>query len=86
MAFCSRVSVSWSGAGQFWHGTDGSFCQGRGASFVVFANADAAACHIHVRDSQTGRGSRDVALFQETPALVRDSGVDMVINLTAGMG
>ena len=53
---------------------------------IEAANAGAAVCHIHVRDPQTGKGSRDVALFEETLGLIRDSGVDMVINLTAGMG
>ena len=53
---------------------------------IEAANAGAAVCHIHVRDPKTGKGSRDVALFEETLGLIRDSGVDMVINLTAGMG
>ena len=53
---------------------------------IEAANAGAAVCHIHVRDPQTGQGSRDVALFEETLGLIRDGGVDMVINLTAGMG
>jgi uncharacterized protein (DUF849 family) len=39
-----------------------------------------------VRDPETGKGSRDVGLFEETVRLVRDSGTDVVINLTAGMG
>ncbi len=50
------------------------------------AQAGAAIAHIHVRDPQTGAGSRDVALFEEAVALVRKSGTDVVINLTAGMG
>jgi uncharacterized protein (DUF849 family) len=50
------------------------------------ARAGAAVVHIHVRDPDTGRGSRDVALYREVVEAVRGSGVDAVINLTAGMG
>ena len=53
---------------------------------IEAAKAGAAVCHIHVRDPETGQGSRDVGLFEETVGLIRDSGVDMIINLTAGMG
>ena len=53
---------------------------------IEAAKAGAAVCHIHVRDPETGAGSRDVALFEETVGMVRDSGTDMIINLTAGMG
>jgi uncharacterized protein (DUF849 family) len=42
--------------------------------------------HVHVRDPDTGAGSRKVALFRETVEMIRDSGVDMIINLTAGVG
>ncbi|MCP4186478.1 MAG: 3-keto-5-aminohexanoate cleavage protein [Gammaproteobacteria bacterium] len=53
---------------------------------IEAANAGAAVCHIHVRDPETGQGSRDIELFQETLGYIRESGTDMVINLTAGMG
>ena len=53
---------------------------------IEAAEAGAAIAHIHVRDPETGQGSRDVGLFEETVALVRESGTDVVINLTAGMG
>lgn len=56
------------------------------ASAVEAANAGAAVVHIHVRDVETGQGSRDVALYREVVARIKDSGVDVVINLTAGMG
>jgi uncharacterized protein (DUF849 family) len=56
------------------------------ASAVEAANAGAAVVHIHVRDIESGQGSRDVALYREVVRRVRDSGVDVVINLTAGMG
>lgn len=53
---------------------------------VEAANAGAAVVHIHVRNIETGQPSRDVALYREVVERVRDSGVDVVINLTAGMG
>lgn len=53
---------------------------------VDAANAGAAVVHIHVRDVDTGQGSRDVALYREVVRRIRESGVDVVINLTAGMG
>jgi uncharacterized protein (DUF849 family) len=53
---------------------------------IEAAKAGASAAHIHVRDPETGKGSRDVALFRETVDRVRSSDTDVVINLTAGMG
>ena len=50
------------------------------------ARAGAAVAHIHVRDPGTGKGSRDVALYREVVERVRASDVDVVLNLTAGMG
>lgn len=50
------------------------------------ANAGAAVAHIHVRDPETGQGSRDPELFKEVVDRIRDSDTDVVINLTAGMG
>jgi len=50
------------------------------------ARAGAAVVHIHVRDPETGRGSRDVELYREVVDRIRSSDVDVVINLTAGMG
>jgi uncharacterized protein (DUF849 family) len=55
-------------------------------SAIEAAKAGAAVVHVHVRDPETGQGSRDPALFKETVDMIRDSGVDMIINLTAGMG
>ena len=55
-------------------------------SAIEAARAGASAVHLHVRDPKTGKGSRDPALFRETVDRVRESGVDVVINLTAGMG
>ena len=53
---------------------------------VEAAGAGAAIAHIHVRDPETGEGSRDPALFKEVVDRVRQTGTDVVINLTAGMG
>ena len=53
---------------------------------VESASAGASICHIHVRDPQTGDGCRDPALFKEVVDRVRSTGVDIVINLTAGHG
>jgi uncharacterized protein (DUF849 family) len=53
---------------------------------IEAARAGAAVAHIHVRDPQTGRGSRDPALYREVVERVRSSGEDVVLNLTAGMG
>ena len=53
---------------------------------VEAAEAGAAIAHIHVRDPETGEGSRDPALFKEVVDRVRQTGTDIVINLTAGMG
>lgn len=56
------------------------------ASAVEAARAGAAVVHIHVRDPETGVGSRDPALFRAVVERVRAADVDVVINLTAGMG
>jgi len=53
---------------------------------IEAAQAGAAIAHIHVRDPETGRGSRDVALYREVVERVRTAPVDVVLNLTAGMG
>jgi len=50
------------------------------------ARAGAAVVHIHVRDPGTGRGSRDPRLYREVVERIRNSGTDVIINLTAGMG
>jgi uncharacterized protein (DUF849 family) len=48
--------------------------------------AGASAAHIHVRNPETGQGSRDPELFRQVVDKVRSSDTDVVINLTAGMG
>lgn len=53
---------------------------------IEATRAGAAAVHVHVRDPETGKGARDPKLFREVVDRIRSSGVDVVINLTAGMG
>ena len=55
-------------------------------SALEAARAGAAVVHIHVRDPETGRGARDVALYADVVDRIRASGTDVVLNLTAGMG
>ena len=50
------------------------------------ARAGAAVVHCHVRDPKTGIPGRDVHLYREAVEQIRSSDVDVVINLTAGMG
>ncbi len=56
------------------------------AAAIEAAKAGAAVAHIHVRDPQTGKASRDPKLFREVVDRVRSADVDVIINLTAGMG
>ena len=56
------------------------------ASALGAADAGAAIVHMHVRDPETGKGSRDVALYEETVRLVKAENSDVIVNLTAGMG
>ena len=55
-------------------------------SGIEAARAGAAIVHVHVRDPNTGAGSRDVSLYREVVQRLRKSDVDMVVNTTAGMG
>jgi len=50
------------------------------------AKAGAAIAHCHVRDPETGKGSRDPALYREVVERIRESDTDVIINLTTGMG
>lgn len=56
------------------------------ASAIDAARAGAAVVHCHVRDPETGKPARDPALYREVTERIRDSGTDVVLNLTAGMG
>ncbi len=55
-------------------------------SAIAAAKAGAAVVHCHVRDPKTGAPSRDLALYREVTDRIRDAAVDVVLNLTAGMG
>ena len=48
--------------------------------------AGAASVHLHVRDPETGKGSRDPELFLDMVTRVRDNGVKGIINITCGHG
>ena len=55
-------------------------------SGIAAARAGATIVHIHVRDPQTGKGSREVAYYREVVERIRAADVDVIINTTAGMG
>ena len=48
--------------------------------------AGASCVHLHVRDPETGDGSRDPELFLEMATRVRENGVKAVMNITCGGG
>ena len=48
--------------------------------------AGASCVHLHVRDPETGIGSRDPELFLDMVTRVRENGVKAIINLTCGHG
>ncbi|MBZ7922561.1 3-keto-5-aminohexanoate cleavage protein [Ensifer adhaerens] len=53
---------------------------------VEAAKAGAAVVHCHVRDPETGAPARRLDLYKEVTDRIRSADVDMVLNLTAGMG
>ena len=53
---------------------------------IEAASAGAAIAHIHVRDLKTGKGSRDDNLYKEVVSRIKESGTNVIINLTSGMG
>ena len=55
-------------------------------SAIEAARAGAAIAHIHVRDPATGRGSRNLELYRQVVERVRAADIDVVLNLTGGMG
>jgi uncharacterized protein (DUF849 family) len=56
------------------------------ASAVEAARAGAAIVHIHVRDPQTGAFSMQTRHYREVVKRIRESKVDVIVNLTCGMG
>ena len=55
-------------------------------SAIDAARAGAAVVHCHVRDPETGTPSRKLEYYREVTDRIRDAEVDVVLNLTAGMG
>ncbi len=56
------------------------------ASALDAAAAGAAIVHCHVRDLETGRGTRTVELYEEVVERIRAENTEIIVNLTAGMG
>jgi uncharacterized protein (DUF849 family) len=48
--------------------------------------AGAAIAHIHVRDPETGKPSMELEYYRQVVNLVRESGSDVILNLTTGPG
>ena len=55
-------------------------------SAIEAARAGAAVVHCHVRDPESGAPSRRLDLYREVTERIREAEVDVVLNLTAGMG
>lgn len=55
-------------------------------SAIAAAKAGAAVVHCHVRDPESGTPSRRLDLYREVTERIREAEVDVVLNLTAGMG
>ncbi len=53
---------------------------------IEAASAGAAIVHIHVRDPESGQGSRDPNLYREVVEQIRGTDIDVILNLTSGMG
>jgi uncharacterized protein (DUF849 family) len=53
---------------------------------IEAGRAGAAVAHIHARDPKTEKGSMELGLFREIVARVRDSGSDVILNLSTGEG
>src|ERR1700682_2474933 len=55
-------------------------------SAIDAARAGAAIVHIHVRDPDTGAFSMETKHYREVVKRIRESKVDVLVNLTCGMG
>lgn len=55
-------------------------------SAIEGASAGATVVHCHVRNPETGKGSRRVDYYREVMERIRAKNTDVIINLTAGMG
>src|SRR5580704_2564890 len=56
------------------------------ATAIEAAQAGAAIVHIHVRDPETGAFSMETKHYREVVKRIRESNVDVIVNLTCGMG
>ena len=56
------------------------------AAAIDAANAGAAIVHIHVRDPETGAFSMETKHYRAVVKAIRESGTDVIVNLTCGMG
>jgi uncharacterized protein (DUF849 family) len=56
------------------------------ATAIEAAKAGAAIVHIHVRDPETGAFSMATRHYREVVKRIRESRVDVIVNLTCGMG
>src|SRR5579872_3471493 len=56
------------------------------ATAVEAAQAGAAIVHIHVREPETGAFSMQTKHYREVVKRIRESKVDVIVNLTCGMG
>ena len=53
---------------------------------IEAASAGAAIAHMHVRNPETGKATRDDDLYKEVVSRIKENGTDVIINLTSGMG
>ena len=56
------------------------------ATAIEAAKAGAAIVHIHVREPETGAFSMETRHYREVVKRIRESKVDVIVNLTCGMG
>jgi len=56
------------------------------ATAIEAAQAGAAIVHIHVRNPETGAFSMETKYYREVVRRIRESKVDVIVNLTCGMG
>jgi uncharacterized protein (DUF849 family) len=53
---------------------------------LAAAAAGASIVHLHARDPETGKNSRNTALFREAVERIRERNMDVIVNLTGGNG
>ncbi len=56
------------------------------AAAVDAGKAGAAIAHLHARDPETGKGTMELRYFEEIVDRIRQSGSDVIINLSTGEG